>query len=405
MSDKLAYVRLFAPYGWAMGTGDYLDLWHAARLKEGIERLRAWKFGDTGRFEVLGLDGQILLQPPSPAMRARTTGSSPRPRSRTSSGACWRWPTRGRPHGVRLAPAGQRHRRHPQRPRAALRAVEHRARRDPLEPGDPGHDRRRESQRLGLPVVAPALRGLVAVLAILGAILASALFSRWMIGLLQGYKRDLDAHALALEQKAGELHLAGHVFESSKEGILITDAERRILAVNPAFTAISGYRAEEVVGKQPDLLASGKHEPDFYRSMWQTIRETGSWSGEIWNQRRDGSVFPELLQITTVRSAGGEVLHYVGTFLDLTERKEAEDRIRQLAEFDPSPGCPTAACCATGWPRRWPAPSARTAVWRPWSSTSTASRPSTTPSATPSATSCCRAWPPASASWCATATR
>ena len=66
MSDKLAYVRLFAPYGWAMGTGDYLDLWHAARLKEGIERLRAWKFGDTGRFEVLGLDGQILLQPPSP---------------------------------------------------------------------------------------------------------------------------------------------------------------------------------------------------------------------------------------------------------------------------------------------------------------------------------------------------
>ena len=95
------------------------------------------------------------------------------------------------------------------------------------------------------------------MLAILGAILASALFSRWMIGLLQGYKRDLDAHALALEQKAGELHLAGHVFESSKEGILITDAERRILAVNPAFTAISGYRAEEVVGKQPDLLASG----------------------------------------------------------------------------------------------------------------------------------------------------
>jgi PAS domain S-box-containing protein len=246
--------------------------------------------------------------------------------------------------------------------------------------------------------------GLVAVLAILGAILASALFSRWMIGLLQGYKRDLDAHALALEQKAGELHLAGHVFESSKEGILITDAERRILAVNPAFTAISGYRAEEVVGKQPDLLASGKHEPDFYRSMWQTIRETGSWSGEIWNQRRDGSVFPELLQITTVRSAGGEVLHYVGTFLDLTERKEAEDRIRQLAEFDPHRAAqPQPAARPDGpgdGPRRTREPPCGGPGPRP--------RPLQDHQRLLGhaiGDQLLQAWPPASASWCATATR
>ena len=341
MSDKLAYTRLFKPYGWVIGTGDYLDQWHTARLKEGIERLRAWRFGGTGRFEVLGLDGTLLLQhasggdegkdyrqlgsPEEQAIRGRMIALA-----RQGGGLLeypWRQPgsdvvdtrsalvQRFAPWNIVLV--------------ATLSSREIQA----------AIDVERATAWASLSSRLP-YAGLVAVLAILGAILASVLFSRWMIGLLQGYKRDLDAHTLALEQKAGELLLAGHVFESSKEGILITDAERRILAVNPAFTAISGYRAEEVVGKQPDLLASGKHEPDFYRSMWQTIRETGSWSGEIWNQRRDGSVFPELLQITTVRSAGGEVLHYVGTFLDLTERKEAEDRIRQLAEFDPLTGLP-----------------------------------------------------------------
>ena len=341
MSDKLAYTRLFKPYGWVIGTGDYLDQWHTARLKEGIERLRAWRFGGTGRFEVLGLDGTLLLQhasggdegkdyrqlgsPEEQAIRGRMIALA-----RQGGGLLeypWRQPgsdvvdtrsalvQRFAPWNIVLV--------------ATLSSREIQA----------AIDVERATAWASLSSRLP-YAGLVAVLAILGAILASVLFSRWMIGLLQGYKRDLDAHTLALEQKAGELLLAGHVFESSKEGILITDAESRILAVNPAFTEISGYRAEDVVGKQPDLLASGKHEPEFYRDMWRTIRETGSWSGEIWNQRRDGSIFPELLQITTVRSASGEVLHYVGTFLDLTERKEAEDRIRQLAEFDPLTGLP-----------------------------------------------------------------
>ena len=341
MSDKLAYTRLFKPYGWVIGTGDYLDQWHTARLKEGIERLRAWRFGGTGRFEVLGLDGTLLLQHASGGDEGKDYRQLGSPEEQAIRGRM-----------IALARQGGGLLEYPWRQpgsdvvdtRSALVQrfaswnivlVATLSSREIQATIDAEKASAWASLSSRLPYA-----GLVAVLAILGAILASALFSRWMIGLLQGYKRDLDAHALALEQKAGELHLAGHVFESSKEGILITDAERRILAVNPAFTAISGYRAEEVVGKQPDLLASGKHEPDFYRSMWQTIRETGSWSGEIWNQRRDGSIFPELLQITTVRSASGEVLHYVGTFLDLTERKEAEDRIRQLAEFDPLTGLP-----------------------------------------------------------------
>ena len=204
----------------------------------------------------------------------------------------------------------------------------------------------------------------------LGAVLA--LDDRPAAGLQARPRR----HALALEQKAGELHLASHVFESSKEGILITDAERRILAVNPAFTAISGYRAEEVVGKQPDLLASGKHEPDFYRNMWQTIRETGSWSGEIWNQRRDGSVFPSCCRSPPV-SADGEVRHCTtwAPYRPHRSAREAEGphpparRVRSppgLLNRSPA-GRPIAQVMAG-------ATSGRNRAWRPWSSTSTASK-------------------------------
>jgi diguanylate cyclase (GGDEF)-like protein/PAS domain S-box-containing protein len=160
------------------------------------------------------------------------------------------------------------------------------------------------------------------------------LFSRWISGQLRTYTHNIDEHARALERQAGELRLAARVFESSREGIIITDPETRILAVNPSFVEITGFSADDVIGKRPKLLASGRHDPDFYRNMWKKIQETGSWSGEIWNRRIDGSVYPEHLDICAVRDENGEVLHYVGTFLDLTERKEAEDRIRQLAEFD-----------------------------------------------------------------------
>ncbi len=341
MSEKLAFVQIFKPYGWMIGTGDYLEQWHAARLREGLERLRAWKSGDTGHFSVMSLDGRILLEPLAPHNEGRDyrqVGSAEEQAIRRRM--------------IELAGQG-----------GGL--MEYTLRR----PGSEGVDTRSAMIRRFAPwniVLVASLSnreiqaaidierttawsslssrlpyaGLVAALAIAVAILASALFSRWMSGLLQGYKRSLEAHAQALEQTTGELHLAGHVFQSSKEGILITDAERRILAVNPAFTEISGYRADEVIGRCPEMLSSGRHDAEFYRSMWETIHENGSWSGEIWNRRRDGSIFPELLQITTVYSPGGEVLHYVGTFLDLTERKEAEDRIRQLAEFDPLTGLP-----------------------------------------------------------------
>ncbi|MCW3147844.1 EAL domain-containing protein [Stutzerimonas stutzeri] len=136
-----------------------------------------------------------------------------------------------------------------------------------------------------------------------------------------------------------EQRIAAIAFES-QQGMLITDADNRIIRVNKAFTEISGYSAEEAVGQTTSLLTSGKHGPDFYRAMWASIAATGTWSGEIWNRRKSGEVFPEWLTISSVRNAKGTISHYVAAFTDITDRKVAEERIHHLAFYDPLTSLP-----------------------------------------------------------------
>ncbi len=134
--------------------------------------------------------------------------------------------------------------------------------------------------------------------------------------------------------------LWARVLEDSAEGIVITDTDRRILTVNKAFTALTGYAPEEVIGSDPKVLSSGRHEPAFYHVMWRTIRESGRWQGEIWNRRKSGEVYLEWLSITAVRNDAGQITHYVGIFTDITERKESADRIEFLANHDFLTGLP-----------------------------------------------------------------
>lgn len=136
-------------------------------------------------------------------------------------------------------------------------------------------------------------------------------------------------------QKANErLELFGKMFQNSGEAIAITDAERNIVAVNPAFEEITGYSADEVLGKNPRLLSSGKQTADFYKMMWETLNATDQWSGEIWNRRKNGEIYPEWLSIGVVKSNKGEVINYISLFSDITKRKEAEQRIEFLAHYD-----------------------------------------------------------------------
>lgn len=137
-----------------------------------------------------------------------------------------------------------------------------------------------------------------------------------------------------------QLHLAAKVFENSREAIFITDATNRIITVNGAFSDITGYRPEEVLGRNPSILQSGEHGPDFYRAMWQALNKDGYWQGEIWDRRRNGEIFPVWVSISVVYDAHGAISHHIAMYDDITERKAADERIRFLAQHDALTGLP-----------------------------------------------------------------
>ncbi|WP_050467587.1 bifunctional diguanylate cyclase/phosphodiesterase [Herbaspirillum chlorophenolicum] len=135
------------------------------------------------------------------------------------------------------------------------------------------------------------------------------------------------------KQIEAELRISAVAFDS-REGMLITDANSKILRVNKAFTEITGYRSEEIVGKHPNLLRSDRHGPAFFQEMRESIQRFGKWQGEIWDRRKNGEVYPEWLTISAVKNKDGHVTHYVSTHHDISDRKLAEERIRELASFD-----------------------------------------------------------------------
>ena len=148
-------------------------------------------------------------------------------------------------------------------------------------------------------------------------------------GLLEGSIQDITGR----KQAETELRIAAIAFEA-QEGILVSDTEGIIVRVNHAFTEITGYAPEEVVGRKTSLLKSGRHDASFYANLWETLKKNGSWQGEIWNRRKNGEVYPEWLSIKAVRGEGMGVTHYVATQTDITLRKAAEDEIKYLAFYD-----------------------------------------------------------------------
>lgn len=130
------------------------------------------------------------------------------------------------------------------------------------------------------------------------------------------------------------MQLASTVLDASPGGIMVTDADKRIIAVNPAFTRITGYALEDILHQNPRILSSGQQDEMFYQTMWQSIEQHGYWEGELINRRKDGQLLPELLSISKVFDKEGNVMNYVGMFLDISARREAEARIQYLAHHD-----------------------------------------------------------------------
>ncbi|TAH10025.1 MAG: EAL domain-containing protein [Curvibacter sp.] len=149
-------------------------------------------------------------------------------------------------------------------------------------------------------------------------------------GSLFGSCRDISERLRTQEQ----LHLAASVFTHAREGIMITDPNGDIMEVNDTFTRITGYTRDEVLGKNPRLLSSGRQDKNFYADLWSDLETKGYWSGEVWNRRKNGEVFAEMQTISVVRDAQGKTQSYVALFSDITSLKENQHKLEHIAHFD-----------------------------------------------------------------------
>lgn len=149
-------------------------------------------------------------------------------------------------------------------------------------------------------------------------------------------------HEDITERKQSEdaLRLSASVFQNSYEAILITDADNRIVDVNPSFTRITGYAREEVLGQNPSILSSGKQSRDFYTQLWRSLQTTDHWRGEVWNRRKNGELFAESLSITRVLDDNGRLVHHVAVFSDVSRLKAHAEELDRIAHFDPLTGVP-----------------------------------------------------------------
>lgn len=154
-----------------------------------------------------------------------------------------------------------------------------------------------------------------------------------------GY-RGIDRDVSERRHYQQEMELASLALEHTPEGVMITDADLRIIKVNPAFTRMTGYSPRHILGQHPRILNSKRHDTSFYEAMWYSIRTKGQWQGEIWNRRKDGEIYPEWLNICAIRDANGQVTNYSAIFSDISSQNQIRNQLHNLAYYDALTGLP-----------------------------------------------------------------
>ncbi|MBF0379730.1 MAG: EAL domain-containing protein [Magnetococcales bacterium] len=157
---------------------------------------------------------------------------------------------------------------------------------------------------------------------------------------LADLNESLQIEVSVRRQAESELRLAGSVYENTSEGIVITDPQGVVQSVNPAFTAVTGYESEEIVGQNMSLLKSGRQGEDFYNDFWEQLGSTGKWRGEFWNRRKNGEIYPEQASINSIRDGRGGIEQFVKVFSDVSEIKKSEQQLQFLVHHDPLTGLP-----------------------------------------------------------------
>ncbi|SMF69541.1 PAS domain S-box-containing protein/diguanylate cyclase (GGDEF) domain-containing protein [Azospirillum oryzae] len=442
--DKLAFVRLFEPYDWLIGASDSLSAVETRLQNESLDRLRAFRFGETGFIGVLRQDGQVLLSPTAPASEGMNARDLP---WKTERDIVTGMLELGRKGGGELRydwihPVSAR-----PTPKMAYVSA-------PnvwgwiLVAGSYIDDVGREMEARRAEISRGVNQRVWTTVAVLGVALAASVGVSWLVtgwirrivgsyqlrvrhsdsmlrerarqlylanffidhvseivvladaGLRIAYvnpfgckalggrlddlvmgQADLlkrfaaegedaashyetayltaDGRMLELEVTASrityegdvyysaiardiserkraewQLRLSAKVFDNAAEGMFVANEHRQIVAANDAFSRITGYGRDEVLGRGPEFLRSDRNPPEFYEELWAQLRAQGHWAGEIWSTRKNGEVFPEWLSVKLVRNEDGAVANYIAAFADITETRAQEERIRHLAQFD-----------------------------------------------------------------------
>lgn len=327
MAEKISYIRRFEPFEWFIGAGDYLFQIEADLKRTVLEQLALRRFGQNGYFAVIDTEGKTLSNPSAPHLDGKSLAQLPvdaraavtsiltvAEKGGGFSEYDWRLPSTGRlTRKISLI--------------------------QPVDgwdwiliagvyPEDIDLLLSQQAEQLE-DSVAYSTRYLLlaATAACVLALLVAWLLSRWLKQIFQQYQADINANQR-------ELQIASDVFEAASEGMMVTDSDNNIIAANAALEHITGYSKQDVLGKNPNFLSSGIHSEDFYQQMWQQLESYGRWQGEIWNRRKDGLLFPEWLSISVKRDATGKISNYIASIADISDRKQTEERLRYLAEYD-----------------------------------------------------------------------
>ena len=164
-----------------------------------------------------------------------------------------------------------------------------------------------------------------------------------LVSSINGMQKQMFTDISKQKQTEKKLRLSSRVFNDTHEGITITDAKMNIIDVNPAFSNITGYSRKEVIGQNPSILSSGKQSPEFYQAMWQQVDEHGHWQGEVWNRKKEGEIYTELLTISVLKDDKGDVVNYLGVFTDITSSKKQQEQLSLMAHYDVLTGLPNRA--------------------------------------------------------------
>lgn len=350
MRDKIAYVRHFAPFDWLIGSGDYLYKAEEDVQARVLTDIRAVRFGTSGYFMVLDGDGTVLVAPSRPEMEGEPIAALPdvvqTPLAQILAAAA-DGNARAGEGGDTEPGAGSRTMTVEWPELGGQWAIPRLIQVTVFRPWNwivvasidaqsmtAAIDRQRVQLRARVDEQIRDLIGVSLVVLLVSGGLA-ALFGGWSHRLLTRYRADLEARSHELAENERRLRLAARVFDCANEAVVVTDPRNRIVAANPAFGIITGYDPLEVIGRSLRFLSCNRHDERFFLRAWRSLIKRGTWAGEIWIRRKDDTSFPAWVSLSLTRESDGSLSHHIGTFSDITQRKDAEERIRQLAFYDP----------------------------------------------------------------------